>query len=416
MLGKVDVAHGLHGGIRIALRKVLCGEHHAASVDLLLQIRLEKFPRIGIKVLRADVNQIPRCSLPCHFCPLVHKAVDILPQTFPLGVGLGLRQMFDGQGVVQKEAEAEHPAVDEVVHIFAPGHKGIEGHALKKLPVQDHGAAEGKGRALEARPAADDLVKGPCLAAEAVPIGHPRLRLHIIIILPFAVEVVARHAVDNVAVDPSSQKLQRARHEVRQFKHLVIIDQQRGVRRQNGGRQQADVAHIGVTKHGQELCSLIVQPCGVQNTGYFPQVACREQVGFRIQLCSARDAEHLPVGFLLHLRRGGADQDHQLEVLFMELLHAEQGAFQRPLLIHRRGMVIDRVPLLPQLAGSAAPVGGNDHGFSHTVSLLLRVLGKHGSIDILQLCHKELLCEVLAGIPGDKRPPLRGFSAVSQFL
>ena len=100
----------------------------------------------------------------------------------------------------------------------------------------------------------------------------------------------------------------------------------------------------------------------------------------------------------------------------MELLHAEQGAFQRPLLIHRRGMVIDRVPLPPQLAGSAAPVGGNDHGFSHTVSLLLRVLGKHGSIDILQLCHKELLCEVLAGIPGDKRPPLRGFSAVSQFL
>ena len=154
------------------------------------------------------MNQIPRCSLPCHFCPLVHKAVDILPQTFPLGVGLGLWQMFDGQGVVQKEAEAEHPAVDEVVHIFAPGHKGIEGHALKKLPVQDHGAAEGKGRALEARPAADDLVKGPCLAAEAVPIGHPRFRLHIIIILPFAVEVVARHAVDNVAVDPPSQKLQ----------------------------------------------------------------------------------------------------------------------------------------------------------------------------------------------------------------
>ena len=100
----------------------------------------------------------------------------------------------------------------------------------------------------------------------------------------------------------------------------------------------------------------------------------------------------------------------------MELLHAEQGAFQRPLLIHRRGMVIDRIPLPLQLAGSAAPVGGNDHGFSHTVSLLLRVLGKHGSIDILQLCHKELLCEVLAGIPGDKRPPLRGFSAVSQFL
>ena len=95
--------------------------------------------------------------------------------------------------------------------------------------MQDHGAAEGKGRALEARPAADDLVKGPCLAAEAVPIGHPRLRLHIIIILPFAVEVVARHAVDNVAVDPSSQKLQRARHEVRQFKHLVIIDQQRAL-------------------------------------------------------------------------------------------------------------------------------------------------------------------------------------------
>ena len=206
MLGKVDVAHGLHGGVRIALRKVLRGEHHAASVDLLLQIRLEKFPRIGIKVLRADVNQIPRCSLPCHFCPLVHKAVDILPQTFPLGVGLGLRQMFDGQGVVQKEAEAEHPAVDEVVYIFAPGHKGIEGHALKKLPVQDHGAAEGKGRALEARPAADDLVKGPCLAAEAVPIGHPRLRSYIVIILPFAVEIVAGNSVHDVSVNSSAQK------------------------------------------------------------------------------------------------------------------------------------------------------------------------------------------------------------------
>ena len=53
----------------------------------------------------------------------IYKTVHILPQTLPLGVGLGLRQMFDGQGVVQKEAEAEHPAVDEVVHIFAPGHK-----------------------------------------------------------------------------------------------------------------------------------------------------------------------------------------------------------------------------------------------------------------------------------------------------
>ena len=206
MLGKVDVAHGLHGGVGIALRKVLCGEHHAASVDLLLQIRLEKFPRIGVKVLRADVNQIPRCSLPCHFCPLVHKAVDILPQTFPLGVGLGLRQMFDGQGVVQKEAEAEHPAVDEVVHIFAPGHKGIEGHALKKLPVQDHGAAEDKGRALEARPAADDLVKGPRLAAEAVPIGHPRLRAYIVIILTPTVQIVAGNAMHDVSVDSFAQK------------------------------------------------------------------------------------------------------------------------------------------------------------------------------------------------------------------
>ena len=238
----------------------------------------------------------------------------------------------------------------------------------------------------------------------------------IVIILPFAVEVVARHAVDNVAVDPPSQKLQRARHEVRQFKHLVIIDQQRGVRRQNGGRQQADVAHVGVAKHGQELDSPIVQSGFSQDFSYLTQISRSEQVCLRIQLRPAHDTEHLPVGFLLHLRRGGADQDHQLEVLFMELLHAEQGAFQRPLLIHRRGMVIDRVPLPPQLAGSAAPVGGNDHGFSHTVSLLLRVLGKHGCIDILQLCHKELLCEVLAGIPGDKRPPLRGFSAVSQFL
>ena len=133
------------------------------------------------------MDKIPCFVLRLHFGALLYKTVNILSQTLPLGVRLGLRQMLDGQGIIQKEAEAEDPAVYKIIHILTPGHKRIKGYTLEKLSVQNHGSAEGKGCALEPRPAADDLVKGSCLAAEAVPIGHPRLRAYIVIILPFAV-------------------------------------------------------------------------------------------------------------------------------------------------------------------------------------------------------------------------------------
>ena len=323
VLGEIDAPHGFHGALRIALRQVLSGEHHAAAVDLLLQIRLEELSRIGVEVLRADMDQIVGLVLRLHLCPLVHKAVDVLSQTLPLRMGLWLRQVLDGQRVVQEEAEAEHLAVDQIVHILTAGHKRVEGNTFKKLTMQDHGPAEGKGRALEPRSAADDLIESTRLAAEAVPVGHPRLRRHIVVILPLAVKVVAGNTVNDVAVDSSAQELQRTRDEVRQLKHLVIVNEQRGVRRQDGCRQQADVAHIGVSEQGQELSALAAQACSVQKSGYLPQVSCCEQVGLRIQPRPAHDAEHLLIGFLLHLRRGGADQDHQLEVLFPELLHTD---------------------------------------------------------------------------------------------
>ena len=116
--------------------------------------------------------------------------------------------MHDGQGIIQKEAEAEDPTVYKIIHILTPGYKGIKGYTLEKLSVQDHGSAEGKGCALEPRSAADDLVKGARLAAEAVPIGHPRLRSYIVIILPFAVEIVAGNSVHDVSVNSSAQKFQ----------------------------------------------------------------------------------------------------------------------------------------------------------------------------------------------------------------
>ena len=173
-------------------------------------------------------------------------------------MGFGLRQVLDGQRVVQKKAETEYPAVYQVIHILASGHERIEWDTLKKLPVQNHGAAESKGGALEARPAADDLIKRFCLAAEAVPIGHPWLRAYIVVILAFAVEVVAGHAVHDVPVDSSAQKFHRAGHKIRQLKHLIIINEQRGICRQDRGSQQTDVAHIGISKHGKKLRALAV--------------------------------------------------------------------------------------------------------------------------------------------------------------
>ena len=133
------------------------------------------------------MDKIPSFVLRLHFGALIYKTVNILPQTLPLGVGLGLRQMLDGQGIIQKEAESEDPTVYKIIHILTPGYKGIKGDTLEKLSVQNHGTAEGKRCALEPRPAADDLVKGSRLAAEAVPIGHPRLRNHIIVVLALAV-------------------------------------------------------------------------------------------------------------------------------------------------------------------------------------------------------------------------------------
>ena len=96
--GKIDVPHGLHSALRIALRQILGGEHRAAAVYLLIQIRLEKFSGVGIKVLRADMDKIPCFVLRLHFGALIYKTVNVLPQTLPLGVGLGLRQMPDGSG------------------------------------------------------------------------------------------------------------------------------------------------------------------------------------------------------------------------------------------------------------------------------------------------------------------------------
>ena len=154
------------------------------------------------------MDKIPSFVLRLHFGALIYKTVNILPQTLPLGVGLGLRQMLDGQGIIQKEAETEDPTVYKIIHILASGYKGVKGYTLKKPSVQDHGSAEGKGCALEPRSAADDLVKGARLAAEAVPIGHPRLRSYIVIILPFAVEIVAGNSVHDVSVNSSAQKFQ----------------------------------------------------------------------------------------------------------------------------------------------------------------------------------------------------------------
>ena len=154
------------------------------------------------------MDKIPSFVLRLHFGALIYKTVNILPQTLPLGVGLRLRQMLDGQGIIQKKAEAEDPTVYKIIHILTSGYKGIKGYTLEKLSVQDHGSAEGKGCALEPRSAADDLVKGARLAAEAVPIGHPRLRSYIVIILPFAVEIVAGNSVHDVSVNSSAQKFQ----------------------------------------------------------------------------------------------------------------------------------------------------------------------------------------------------------------
>ena len=152
--------------------------------------------------------------------------------------------MLDRQGIIQKEAETEDPTVYKIIHILTPGYKGVKGYTLEKLSVQDHGSAKGKRRALEPRSAADDLIKGARLAAEAVPIGHPRLWAYIVVILPLTIQAVAGNAVHDVSVDSSAQEFQRARHKVRQFENFIIVDEQSSVRRQDGGGQQANVAHI----------------------------------------------------------------------------------------------------------------------------------------------------------------------------
>ena len=80
------------------------------------------------------MDKIPCFVLRLHFGALIYKTVNILPQTLPLGVGLRLRQMLDGQGIIQKEAEAEDPTVYKIIHILTPGYKGSKGtHSKSSL-------------------------------------------------------------------------------------------------------------------------------------------------------------------------------------------------------------------------------------------------------------------------------------------
>ena len=58
MLGKVYVLHGLHCRRRVVFRQILGSQHHAAPVDLLLQILFQKRAGIGIQVLGVDPDQI----------------------------------------------------------------------------------------------------------------------------------------------------------------------------------------------------------------------------------------------------------------------------------------------------------------------------------------------------------------------
>ena len=79
------------------------------------------------------MDKIPCFVLRLHFGALIYKTVNILSQTLPLGVGLGLRQMLDGQGIIQKEAESEDPAVYKIIHILTSGYKGIKGDTLETV-------------------------------------------------------------------------------------------------------------------------------------------------------------------------------------------------------------------------------------------------------------------------------------------
>ena len=87
-----------------SLRNVLRSQHHAASVDLLFQICLEKFSWIGIKVLWTDWNQVADSALGVQLCTLIHEAIDILAQVLPLWMRFGLGQVFDRQRIVQKKS------------------------------------------------------------------------------------------------------------------------------------------------------------------------------------------------------------------------------------------------------------------------------------------------------------------------
>ena len=69
--------------------------------------------------------------------------------------------------------------------------------------------------------------------------------------------------------------------------------------------------------------SPIVQSGFSQDFSYLTQISRSEQVCLRIQLRPAHDTEHLLIGRRLYLRGGRTNQNHQLEVFFMELLHAD---------------------------------------------------------------------------------------------
>ena len=89
--------------------------------------------------------------------------------------------------------------------------------------------------------------------------------------------------MDDIAVYSPPDKLHRSLDIIVHLKHLIVVNEQCRVRRQNGGSKQAHVAHIGIPVHGQQPQRSFVQPRAAQYAGYLPQIARRKEVGFRAQ-------------------------------------------------------------------------------------------------------------------------------------
>ena len=147
--------------------------------------------------------------------------------------------------------------------------------------MQDHGAAKGKGGPFQAWAAPNDLVKRLRLASKTIPISHPRLRRHIIIVPALSVKIVARHAVYHITIHSAPKEFQRTGHKIRKLKNLVVIDQQRGVSRQNGGRQQTHIPHIGISEHGQQCRPPVTKTRTLQDAGNGVKIACRKEIRLR---------------------------------------------------------------------------------------------------------------------------------------